>query len=334
VNHWSENIQLQVDGTLRVQSTIDGQQQELNIQSGIFLGGTGGYRNPTNTHFKNFRGCLSNVVFNKYNILSAAQKLNDPNRIYHISWSCDEQFDALTEDSISFVSNTSFITFPHLHINTQGSLLLEVKTKYSDGLLVFNAGHDASANEIVAIEVINKSAHLTVNRGGEDVIVQSKIILSDGRWHQIKTLFLKNKVQFFVDNEVKEGIFQADVKASFELTGHLFVGGLGLHAQKKAFKRKLKSAIGHMTNASSLIGCVRDVQVNSHALGLPEVQISKGVQPYCKWTFPCAKAPCREGAVCVESGSKYKCVCDTDECEHEVEIAPSQDDIQNSGRTG
>lgn len=297
---------LQVDKGKQLSAVSPGKLFELNVQNAIYLGGTGGFQPPSGIEYKHFRGCMSNVVFNRYNIISAAQTLQDMEKRFKVSWDCDEEFDATVTDPISFTTQSSFIALPHLRFNTQGSLSLDVKTKTSTALLVFNSGHAASTNTgVVAIELVNRTIQLVMDRGEGEITVKCDMIVSDGRWHHIKVLLSVDLVRLQVDNEEKTGYFQQGSEHYFSLKGHLYVGGVGIHGKEKAIRRNLKSVQG--TEVSSMLGCVRNIQVNSHPLGFPDAQISEAVSSTCSWSFPCAVDPCPPRENCEEEGNDYRC---------------------------
>ena len=51
------------------------------------------------------------------------------------------------------------------------------------------------------------------------------------------------------------------------------------------------------------------------SLGLWHAQVTRGLQPTCLWTFPCANAPCLPSAACVEDGFyHFRCVCARANC--------------------
>ncbi|XP_069138119.1 chondroitin sulfate proteoglycan 4-like [Argopecten irradians] len=320
---------LQVD-TNKLSAASPGQLFELNIQNAIYLGGTGGFQAPSGIDYKNFRGCMSNVVFNRYNIISAAQMLQGMEKTFKVSWDCDEEFDAMVTDPISFTTNSSFAAFPHLRSITPGTLSFELKTMSHTSLLVFNSGHVSSSTSLVAMELVERHIQLVVDRGEGEVTVKSSNIVSDGRWHQVQVQFYTDHVILMVDGEEKRGDFQPGSRDRFSLRGHMFLGGVGLHGTEKAVRRSLKSVQGEIV--SSTKGCIRNIQINARPLGFPHIQISKSVSSVCEWTFPCADDPCLPQETCEAEGNTFQCTCDGDTCHRDVGDVPSQQDSTSAGR--
>ncbi|XP_060063653.1 chondroitin sulfate proteoglycan 4-like [Ylistrum balloti] len=323
---------LQVDTGSKISAVSPGQLFELNIQNAIYLGGTGGFQAPSGIEYKYFRGCMSNVVFNRYNIISAAQMLQGMEKTFKVSWDCDEEFDASVSDPINFTTNHSFVAFPHLRLNTQGSLSLELKTVSHTSLLLFNIGHGSPRTSLVILELLERHIQLVVDRGEGAVTVRSDKLVSDGRWHQVTVRFYADNVILVVDGEEKTGEFQPGRKNYFSLRGHLFIGGVGLHATEKVIKQNLQSVQGD--KVSSTAGCVRNIQVNSRPLGFPQIQISKSVSSTCDWTFSCADDPCSSEETCQEEGDVFQCTCDRDSCQQGLRDLPSQQDATvDSGKS-
>ncbi|XP_033749452.1 chondroitin sulfate proteoglycan 4-like [Pecten maximus] len=323
---------LQVDTDNKLSAVSPGQLFELNIQNAIYLGGTGGFQSPSGIEYKYFRGCMSNVMFNRYNIISAAQMLQGMEKTFKVSWDCDEEFDATVTDPISLTTNFSFVAFPHLRAISQGSLTFELKTMSHTSLLVFSSGHGSSSTSLVAIELVERHIQLVVDRGEGEVTVKSDNLVSDGRWHQVQVRFYADHVILLVDGEEDRGDFQSGRKNHFSLRGHLFMGGVGLHGTEKAIRRNLKSVQGD--KVSSTLGCIRNIHVNSRPLGFPHIQISESVSSICEWTFPCADDPCSPQETCEEEGNTFRCSCDGDSCHGGLGKVPSQQDSTADPRRG
>ncbi|OWF54066.1 chondroitin sulfate proteoglycan 4-like [Mizuhopecten yessoensis] len=321
---------LQVDTGNKLSAVSPGQLFELNIQNAIYLGGTGSFQAPSGIEYKYFRGCMSNVVFNRYNIISAAQMLQGMEKTFKVSWDCDEEFDATITDPISFTTNTSFVAFPHLHVSSQGFLSLELKTKSHTSLLVFNSGHGSTRAGLVAVELVEKRIQLVVDRGEGEITVKSDTLVSDGRWHQVQVRLYADHVMLEVDGGEERGNFQPGSKNYFSLRGHLFIGGVGLHGTEKAIRKNLKSIQG--TKVSSTLGCVRNIHINSRPLGFPHIQISESVSSTCEWMFPCSADPCSPEEICVEEGNTFRCSCDVDSCQGVRKVPSQQDAAADQGR--
>ncbi|KAJ8304606.1 hypothetical protein KUTeg_018189 [Tegillarca granosa] len=149
------DVELYVDGRKLDSKVASGSFHDLNIQNGIYLGGIGNADVTTFENVKNFRGCLSNVIFNQYDILYAARQINNPGSVQKISWDCNEQFNVESSEPIGYLTETSYTAFQHLPITTQGVIAFEIKTKSSTAMLMFCTGTQSSAHsDLFAVEII------------------------------------------------------------------------------------------------------------------------------------------------------------------------------------
>ncbi|XP_041366688.1 chondroitin sulfate proteoglycan 4-like [Gigantopelta aegis] len=318
INQSYKTFHLNVDNVMISSIKTPGSLQELNIEYGIFLGGTGTFTDVFHGNFKNFRGCQKNVLFNQYDILSLAKQLNNPLNTFEIYWDCDDQFDAGSEQPISFKTETSFVAFPHFHIRSQGTFSCDLITHSQTALILFNSGRHESVHDFIALEILNGRLKLSVNKGNGVKSVMSDEIINDGRWHQVDIFLSASVMELKVDSKPKQTHFSLGDNAFFNLAGHLFLGGVSVRARAHALKRGLKSLQGKKSMKGSMLGCIQNVVINKRVYGFREIQVSRTVDPHCHGQFPCASDPCVDGAVCSEVNKvEFKCICDEPVCTKE-----------------
>ncbi|KAL3865703.1 hypothetical protein ACJMK2_043065 [Sinanodonta woodiana] len=295
---------------------------ELNIEKGIYLGGIGSNENKFHLMARPFRGCIKRVQYNQYDILALARQVQDPSKIVEISWDCDDVFDARPEDPIHLLSETSYVAFPHLHIKTEGNISFEIKTKSVKGMILFNSGfHEKGEKDFLAIELLYGQVKLTFEKDGERVVAQSDIMINDNSWHIIQVHFKTSQVEFFVDNEKKVSTFTSQTE--LQAGSHLYLGGLGMRAWTMAVRKGLES-VERSSMKASLIGCIRNIIVNSKTFGHIDIVMSRLIDPRCISADSCSAEPCRAGEVCVSKGNGYACQCLMAKCRGDSisEISP------------
>ncbi|KAI3370602.1 hypothetical protein L3Q82_007170 [Scortum barcoo] len=126
----------------------DGEQ--LNIDLGIWLGGTGELDAPyLSNAIPPFRGCMTQVKFesHQFDILSPAFK-----QCHDTKESCSSEFEAGDGEATSFSTPDSFVSFPTWSAASGAPRVLEIlmKTTIEDALLVFHPGLDS---DFIAIGV-------------------------------------------------------------------------------------------------------------------------------------------------------------------------------------
>ena len=89
-----------------------------------------------------------------------------------------------------------------------------------------------------------------------------------------------------------------------ELSGQIYVGGIERNRHARALNQGIRTA------NSSLRGCLRSFQLDGRLLGLREARVTRHVSADCVWDYPCIRAPCTEGARCIQRGSaSFDCEC-------------------------
>lgn len=195
----SQSLTVTVDG---VENQIDilGQLHELN-EDEVFVGGM----QKTTSFDKKwsyFRGCLGNVVFNQYDIISNAQKLEGTQSVYHVSWTCTEEVKAESSLPINFHSNSSFAAFHHIPFKNTGSLSVQFKTGTENGLLLLALARKPKTDSyVLSVEILSKKLKLLLIKGSDRLVyaLDSNVIISDGEWHSLSIQCTDTLVKFTVD---------------------------------------------------------------------------------------------------------------------------------------
>ena len=310
VNRTQFFTELRVDQIHTTSIETPGRFYELNINTGVFLGGVRTKSDMFFGIFTQYRGCLEEVMFNHVHILQEAEKLNDPFNRRAVMWGCSSEFRATSNLPISFKSNSSFIAFPSL--NTRLSLIsitFDVRTRIENALLVYHSGRTHNSDFLV-VEILNSQVSLKVNKGNGAIEFVSRKNITDGIWHQVEVVIDPINIRLGVDGVRKERRTNFGENKFLDLDGFLFVGGLDTKTRERARDYLFPSMRPSSSGGSSFIGCLQNFKVNGELHGFREAEISHGLTPECLWSFPCTNRPCIDGADCIEkSYHHYECIC-------------------------
>ena len=316
VNRTGGMLELTVDGVRQGSVETPGSFHELNVRDGILLGGLGTYSGSVHANLKSFRGCMRDVLFNGNDVLTAAKGMKSVKNAFEITWSCDSEFSAGSDVPVSFLSETSFVAFSRFHVREAASFACDFKTRSDTAVVLFNSGRGDFKDDFLSFEIVDGRPKLSVNSGSGVVVVVLVEAVNDGRWHELDLSISRSTVELRVDSTRNMTRFGGE-KSHINLAGHLFLGGLGLQARSHALRLGLESLTHGRSMKGSMLGCVRNIVINSRPYGFREVQVSRHVDSVCTWPFPCAWEPCVEGAECRESGEQFRCVCDQPVCTRE-----------------
>lgn len=97
---------------------------------------------------------------------------------------------------------------------------------------------------------------------------------------------------------------------SLEIGEEYFIGGLSVDRHRKALQRGLR------TVEQSLKGCIRNLMVDKHYVGFPNMKVTHSVEVDCVWQYPCLeKSPCILSGTCEQyEHNEFICYCDQAYC--------------------
>ncbi|XP_055931589.1 chondroitin sulfate proteoglycan 4-like [Argiope bruennichi] len=309
------DLTLVIDSIHDTYLDIPGRFFELNVKYGVFIGGVGGFSELFLGNIPNFRGCIDDVLFNGHDILkmAAASSLTDEHNVFSVTWNCSDEFDALSNQPISFVEKGSFLALPSWNARNGGSISLDVKTQTSTAVLFYNAGVPLKP-DFIALEILDGKTAVSVNEGNGAVVVQSDVEISDGIWHHIDVQFSQSYIEIVVDGHAKNLRPGLGDNRFFDLAGLFYVGGIELNKQARALQDGLQSILIEGAE-SSLKGCIKNIKINNQLLGFGEAEVTQGIQPDCTWEYMCLQEPCIPGAECYQDGvDSFRCICELDNC--------------------
>ena len=280
-----------IDLETTVRARILGEFKDLNINHGIYLGGYGTHAFQLfREKVKYFRGAISYVTFNDKDIIEIAKGLTNPSHLVEISWDNDKIFDVAMDSNITFLSDTSFISFSHIHPTNSRSLSFMVKTDTRNGVLVFSFTHHSIGQHAIALELHNSKPVLTVFKNGEILQLKSDSKVDYRKWHQIDISVNSAVIELSVDGLTSSEAFQN--KSSAIYGGLVFLGGMNLKNRDQALKLKLTSLQEENSLKGAIMGCIKDIVINSRTYSIHEIHSSRLIGVDCVGSKPCDSGHC------------------------------------------
>ncbi|XP_058501289.1 chondroitin sulfate proteoglycan 4 isoform X2 [Solea solea] len=257
---------------------VDDDGEQLNIDLGIWLGGTGELSAPyLSNAIPPFRGCMTEVKFesHQFDILSTAFK-----QCHDTKESCSSEFEAGDGEATSFSTPDSFVSFPTWSGASGAPRVLEflMKTTIEDALLVFHPGRDS---DFIAIGVMKGYLKGALDLGnGLEVLENTWVQLDDDQWHRVKVQISQNS--FVINVDSKPSYLHFNSSQNLDLVGNLYLGGI--HGKMKEVFREsgsLSRVEDEMT-AESFIGCLGEIKVNQKDRSLQDALVTKDVHVKCE----------------------------------------------------
>ncbi|XP_042352329.1 chondroitin sulfate proteoglycan 4 [Plectropomus leopardus] len=257
---------------------MDAEGEQLNIDLGIWLGGTGELDAPyLSNAIPPFRGCMTQVKFesHQFDILSTAFK-----QCHDTKESCSSEFEAGDGEATSFSTPDSFVSFPTWSATNGAPRVLEVlmKTTIEDALLAFHPGRES---DFIAIGVVKGFLKGVLDLGsGTEVLENTQVQLDDDQWHRVKVQVSQDSFVIMVDSQSSS--LPLDPTQKLDLVGNLYLGGIQ-GKMKDVFRDSgsLNRAEEEMT-AESFIGCLGEIKVNQKDRSLQDALVTKDVHVKCE----------------------------------------------------
>ncbi|XP_071054832.1 chondroitin sulfate proteoglycan 4 isoform X2 [Onthophagus taurus] len=303
------NISMNVDKFATVSKNIPGRFFELNINSGLFVGGKGNDSDTFFGHYNNFRGCLEQVMYNGLQVLDRVRHRQSQATVQGVTWNCSSEFEVDANKPISFVNDDAFMVFPR-SVEKSLKLQFEIKTILERSLVFYNTGQKARSDHF-AIELDEGKIKVILKSNGTIVENCNSVYVSDGKWHTVSVRLTTTTI----DLSVSSNLTKFDIpRGEFEFDKHFFdklfyVGGLENSKKSRANSKGLK------TVNNTFKGCLKHIAFSEYKIGLPDVLVSSGLHTGCVWEYKCVHKSCTGKSVCVQDGlDGFKCVCDRKDC--------------------
>ncbi|XP_073327946.1 chondroitin sulfate proteoglycan 4 [Pagrus major] len=257
---------------------VDDDGEELNIDQGIWLGGTGDLDTPyLSNAIPPFRGCMAQVKFesHQFDILGMAFK-----QCQDTKESCSSEFEAGDGEATSFSTPDSFVSFPTWSGASGAPRVLEflMKTTIEDALLIFHPGRDS---DFIVVGVVKGYLRGMLDLGGgAEVLDNTQVQLDDDQWHRVKVQV--SQESFVINVDSQSSSLPLDKSQKLDLVGNLYLGGIQ-GKMKDVFRESgsLNRAEEEIT-AESFIGCLGEIKVNQKDRSLQDALVTKDVHVKCE----------------------------------------------------
>ncbi|XP_053154446.1 chondroitin sulfate proteoglycan 4-like isoform X2 [Hemicordylus capensis] len=279
VLHESNNVTLIIDNHHQTSTRMPGVLVELNIQHGLYVGGSRGLDVPyLDGAQTNFRGCIDDVVFNQHDILASLRSSPRFKHVHEVSLSCSDEFFAGEDEPISFFSSKSYVSFPLWNVQKEGILECTVQTTAEQGLLFYSSGQ---TGDFVVMEIENGLIKAHVGMEKSTIQLSSLSPVSDNQWHVVALTFSAEYIELAVEKEIVKKSLPLHSKLPV-LRGALYIGGVNDAIRAEVLKLKLASVSGRYAQGGSFQGCLRDLKINSKRKSLQDVLVTKDISVGCK----------------------------------------------------
>uniref|UniRef100_A0A3P8SK15 Chondroitin sulfate proteoglycan 4 n=1 Tax=Amphiprion percula TaxID=161767 RepID=A0A3P8SK15_AMPPE len=273
-----DKLTMIIDDLFPTYVPVDDDGEQLNIDLGIWIGGTGDLdASYLSTAIPPFRGCMTEVKFesHQFDILSSAFK-----QCHDTKESCSSEFEAGDGEATSFISPDSFVSFPTWSRASGAPRTLEflMKTTIEDALLVFHPGRDS---DFIAIGIMKGHLKGMLDLGGgPEVLENTQVQLDDDQWHRVKVQVSQDSFVLNVDSQASS--LPLDSSQNLDLVGNLYLGGVQ-GKMKEVFRDS--GSLNHVEEdmtAESFIGCLGEVKVNQKDRSLQDALVTKDVHVKCE----------------------------------------------------
>lgn len=271
-------LAMTIDSLFSTYVPVDADGEMLNIDLGIWFGGTGDLDTPyLSSAIPPFRGCMSVLSFesHRFNILGSAFK-----QCQDTKESCSSEFEHGDGEAISFSTPDSFVSFSTWSKSSRAPMTIEflMKTTIEDSLLVF---HHGQMSDLIAIGIVKGYLKGVLDLGdGLKFLDNTFVQLDDDQWHRVRVQVSPDSFVLNVDSESSS--IPLDSSQSLDLVGNLYFGGI--QSKMKEVFRDSGSLVRmeDYITSESFIGCVGEIKVNQRDRTMQDAFVTKDIHIKCE----------------------------------------------------
>ncbi|NWV47304.1 CSPG4 protein, partial [Daphoenositta chrysoptera] len=269
---------LTIDGLFNSSADIAGPARELDIQYGLYAGGTGSLDLPYLAEASPpFRGCLHLVTFNGLDVLSRLSADGSSKTFHHVQEGCSTQFSAEPEDPFGFPGPHSYIAFPTWDARQEATIEFVITTSITQAPLIYHAGLE---NDFFYLEISNGRLRGFVEKGNGVIVLHNNVFISDEQQHYVKVHTDIHKFEILIDYYASS-TSNRGINNYLDLQGNLFIGGMDEKALQRLREHHLSFiSLWTMTN-HSFVGCLEDLRINLQRRSLQDAVITKDITAGC-----------------------------------------------------
>uniref|UniRef100_A0A8C5TVB6 Chondroitin sulfate proteoglycan 4 n=1 Tax=Malurus cyaneus samueli TaxID=2593467 RepID=A0A8C5TVB6_9PASS len=269
---------LTIDGRFNSSADIAGPARELDIQHGLYAGGTGSLDLPyLGEASPPFRGCLHLVTFNGLDVLAHLSADGSPKTFHRIQEGCSTQFSAEPEEPFGFPGPHSYIAFPTWDARQEATIEFVITTSITQAPLIYHAGLE---NDFFYLEISNGRLRGFVEKGNGVIVLHNNVFISDEQQHYVKVHTGVHKFEILIDYYASS-TSNRGINNYLDLQGNLFIGGMDEKALQRLREHHLSFiSLWTMTN-HSFVGCLEDLRINLQRRSLQDAVITKDITAGC-----------------------------------------------------
>ncbi|NXV81241.1 CSPG4 protein, partial [Atlantisia rogersi] len=269
---------LTIDGLFNSSVDITGPVRELDIQNGLYAGGTGSLNMPYLAEVSSpFRGCLHLVTFNGLDILSPLSNDGSSKIFHRVQEGCSTQFSAEPEEPFGFLGPHSYIAFPTWDAREEATIEFVITTSITQAPLIYHAGLES---DFFYLEISNGRLRGFVEKGNGIIILHNNVFISDEQQHYVKVHTDIHKFEILIDYYASS-TSNRGINNYLDLQGNLFIGGMNKKALQRLKEHHLAFiSVWTMTN-NSFVGCLEDLRINLQRRSLQDAVITKDITSGC-----------------------------------------------------
>ncbi|NXN25421.1 CSPG4 protein, partial [Nycticryphes semicollaris] len=271
-------MMLTIDSLFNSSVDITGPVRELDIQYGLYAGGTGSLDLPYLTEASSpFRGCLHLVTFNGLDVLSRLSSDGSSKIFHRVQEGCSTQFSADPEEPFGFLGPHSYIAFPTWYAREEATIEFVITTSITQAPLIYHAGLE---NDFFYLEISNGRLRGFVEKGNGIIVLHNNVFISDEQQHYVKVYTDIHKFEILIDYYASS-TSNRGINNYLDLQGNLFIGGMNEKALQRLREHHLSFiSVWTMTN-NSFVGCLEDLRINRQRRSLQDAVITKDITSGC-----------------------------------------------------
>uniref|UniRef100_A0A667XL26 Chondroitin sulfate proteoglycan 4 n=1 Tax=Myripristis murdjan TaxID=586833 RepID=A0A667XL26_9TELE len=252
--------------------------EELNIDLGVWLGGTGDLDAPyLSNAIPPFRGCMTEVKLESHQFNILKPELTD---CHDTKESCSSEFEAGDGETTSFSTPDSFVSFPTWSEPSGAVRTLEflMKTTIDETLLIFHPGRET---DFIGIGVMNSYLRGVLDLGsGMKMLDNTLVKVDDDQWHRVRVQVDQKSFDINVDSQ--SASLTLDPSQKLDLVGNLYLGGIQ-GKMKDVFRSSgFLDRMEDQLTSESFIGCFGEIKVNQKDRSLQDALVTKDVHVKCE----------------------------------------------------
>uniref|UniRef100_H3AW98 Contactin associated protein 1 n=1 Tax=Latimeria chalumnae TaxID=7897 RepID=H3AW98_LATCH len=299
IERYGREVNFTLDGEVR-RFYCNGDFDHMDLDSEVVFGGVIVHKYPSLSGKKNFRGCMENIIYNRYRMTSTRQqaRFQFDGRV---GFSCRD----LPYQPITFAGINNYIQIPAIPKISRLSIKFKFRSWDTTGLLFFTS----FAEKLGSLELYLSEGQVNVSitqSGNRRVEFAAGHRLNDGFWHSVE--FIAREASAIVIIDEDEGA-KFLVHSPFQLlTGdNYYFGGCP--------KNVLNSDC--MSNLSAFHGCMQMISVDNEPLDLNLLRhrrLGRHSEVYfsmCGITNRCNPNLCEHEGICLQSWDDFICNCET-----------------------